>query len=441
MVRSWFALAGRITPGMLVRSVRLSVQLLVPRAALMLALVAASTASWATIAVTASQPGLQEWRQAGPGTGTQGSGTRFYHSSSSSGTVTENAHVLRVEVKLAFTGLPSGCEVYAGAGTYGLDAAIHTTVYGLTLGGITYNAAQLSNSNSTISPFVFHIINPSSGGYDSTPRTVTVRYFVKDGSTWSSATMDCTINRFNCFDAGVDSRKAYGDPNVAGRIEASSNAIAQSVVFSGWTYRGGLFAGNMPWESSSDRSGLARTQFWFDPGSTTVTASVLTLFRKGYNNEDDPNDRGSPNLGVFLPLSTDANLVTSGSSLESTSKWSTRLTVAPAGNPSGSSHRWDQNPISIPSVYLDDEYVNFALQKYAENGTVISSTQTHNAKHMVVALSDETGLTSTGTLQWRYFASREYETASTGIYSDSRPRVWTLTQDNPTAFGTVSVSQ
>ncbi|MBX7131504.1 MAG: hypothetical protein K1X67_02385 [Fimbriimonadaceae bacterium] len=349
--------------------------------------------------------------------------------------------MLRVEVKLSFSELPSGCEVYAGVVGHGLDAAVHTTVYGLTLGGYTYNSAQLSNSNSTISPFVFHIKDPSSNGYGSSPRTVIVRFFVKDGSSWSSATMECTVNRFNCFDAGIDSRKAFGDPNVEGRIEASSNAIAQSVVFSGWTYKGGLFAGNMPWQSSSDRSGLARTQFWFDPGSTGVTASVLTLFRKGYDNQNAAVDRGTPSLGVFMPLNNDANLVTSGASLESTSKWSTRLNISPAGNPSGTDHRWDQNPISIPTVYIKDEYVNFALQKYEEDGDLIQSTQTHNAKHLIVALSSESGLTSTGSLQWRYFASREYETAATGIYADSRPRVWTWTQGAPTAFSSASVSQ
>lgn len=410
--------------------------------ALALLVIGAHASANAEITVTPAQPGLAEWRDAGPGTNTQGAGTRFATSTPGSGTVMENLHVLRVQVKASFTGLPESCEVWAGALGCGVDAQSHGSVRGLTFDNDTYTCVPLANSNGTVSPLYFHVSNPSA------EQSETVRYFIYDTSTetWYSATTEYVIKRFDCHDAGIDTRLTFGDPNAAGRIEANPNEPGRNVVFANWVYRGGLFAGHMPWQNGSDRSGTARIQFFYDPGETAIHASTLTLFRKGHMNsgtsiEGEDHDRGTPAMGVFKPLADDENLFTSGAALEAGSKWSTRLAITPQGEGTGT-FRWDHHPISVPNVYLKNEYVNFPLDKYAENGTKILSTQSHAAKHLIVALASEADLSPEGAHQWRYFTSREYDALFTsGVYSNTQPRVWTLTEGEPSDFLELTVTE
>lgn len=398
---------------------------------------------YADIQATPGQAGLAEWRDAGPGTGCQGQGTRVAESGSlGSGTVLENLHVVRVEVQVQFSNLPATYEIWVGVPTgsqptLGVDALAHSQVKRMIFDSQYYTCVPGSQTTA----FRFHVGIASS-------QDVTVRYFVKDtgSNTWYTAATPYTVKRFYCHDAGIDTRQTFGDPNEEGRIELNPNAGLANVVFHDWVYRGGLFAGHMPWQNTTDRSGLARIQLYYDPGETQISASTLALFRRGHSSAsetpsgDDP-DRNTPALGVFLPLANDANLFASGSALEAGSKWSSRLNIAPQGEAT-SNHRWDYHPISVPTVYLKNEYVNFPLDKFNESGTRIASSQTHATKHIIVALADEADITPEDEVAWRYFASREYDALFTsGIYADSGPRVWTLTEGETSEFQQATVTQ
>ncbi|MBX7135766.1 MAG: hypothetical protein K1X67_24120 [Fimbriimonadaceae bacterium] len=391
----------------------------------------------ADLAVVPSHPGLAEWRDAGPGANTQGNGTI-----TSGSTVTGNLHVLRVEIQVLFSGLPEGYEVYVGTQSHGLDEfhdAIHSVAIPAhstlgTSGGGFYMKAALIGTPTERTPFIFHINNPLSAV--ETSLTVPVFFAVKNTSTnvWAYAKQNYSIVRLNCNDAAIDTRLTFGDPNVAGEVVPDPNASAGYVKFGPWQYKGGLFVGNMPWLASQDRSGKSRIQFYYDDGSTP-TVRTLTVFHRnsGY-------DRGTcPTLGAFLPRSNDSNLF-SGQSLsqrESGLSWGNRWDINPRPVAETATNEWDEEAISTVSTYLNDDFANFPLQKYQENGTLIAGAGTYSAGRVCLAVAEESTMTGSSPLGWRYFTSREFEDIFTeGIYTDCRPRVWGLTPGTLSDFVT-----
>lgn len=391
----------------------------------------------ASLTVVPSHPGLAEWRDAGPGGNTQGTGTI-----TSGTTVDSHLHVLRVEIKVLFSDLPDEYEVYVGTQSHGIDE-YHGTMHpvpipahatlGTSGGGFDMKAALISNPTQR-TPFIFHINNPLS--LVATSLTVPVFFAVKNTLThvWAFAKQDYSIVRLNCNDAAIDTRLTFGDPNVAGKVVPDPNASAGYVKFGPWQYKGGLFVGNMPWLASQDRSGTARIQFYYDE-SATPTVRTLTVFHRNSSYDRDT----CPTIGAFLPRSNDSNLFSSQSlsQRESGLSWGNRWDINPRPVGGTATNEWDEEAISTVSTYLNDDFANFPLQKYQENGTLIAGAGTYAAGRVCLAVAEESTMTGSSPLGWRYFMSREFEgVPADAIYDDCRPRVWGMTPGTLSAFVT-----
>jgi hypothetical protein len=110
------------------------------------------------------------------------------------------------------------------------------------------------------------------------------------------------------IDAAVDARKMHGQPNADGALpgldKLDGNAPARPINFGPWIYKGGLFAGNMPW-TSGDQSSAARTQLVFNSGgSGDLIFGTLAMLYMG----TPAGVTGSIDLGAFLPSSGDTNI-------------------------------------------------------------------------------------------------------------------------------------
>lgn len=160
---------------------------------------------------------------------------------------------------------------------------------------------------------------PGGSGYYVVKCTKTVTWTNTPGGWVSSTTyayerLDFALDKLVCSSMGasIDTRKAYGNPNVAGEYPANSNAPPRNVNFKDWIFRGGLFAGVMPL-LGSDRSGIARIQF---RTTTTETSgsylfSVLSLYYMGSPtdfNSDYTGFDADIDLGVYVPDDEDENL-------------------------------------------------------------------------------------------------------------------------------------
>jgi hypothetical protein len=203
----------------------------------------------------------------------------------------------------------------------------------------------------------------------------------------------------------IGSRRFYGRPNDDG-LPGDPNAFLRDVSYSGWAYKGGLFVGNMPWESR-DQSGTARTQLHVASGGTgTLRRATLVLYDLG-----SPHQLSGSIIGVFLPGVNDPNLNVATANVT----WSNRWHIEPTDEPTDPiDYRY--NPLSTVTVSGEGErYINFPLRD--SEGAIPAMS----LSRICLARTDE------DTWSWRYFASTAFEALETTYpRMDSRPRVWRL---------------
>lgn len=234
-----------------------------------------------------------------------------------------------------------------------------------------------------------------------------------------------TITKSLPNDASIDSRLFFGDANEAVEYDANPNTVARNVKFGLWTYKGGLFVGNMPW-ASRDQSGVSRLQLFGGSSPATHRFAVLSLFYL----EKSENSSGSLDIGAFFPASNDSNL----SVTETDSNWSNRWNIVPQSsepNPADYS-KYPVSRFSIGSTASTLEYVNWPLTK---------DTQTFDMATQKVCLAIHDEGNQLNSTVWRYFASREYQNLYSAFpQNDSRPRIWLLIEPTSNTEWTVQVA-
>jgi hypothetical protein len=233
-----------------------------------------------------------------------------------------------------------------------------------------------------------------------------------------------TLNKVVCHDASVDSRKTHGQPNLDGQLPGDPNADAKNVNFGDWVWKGGLFAGRVPW-TANDYSGTARIQLYPQGATGYVPRLVaLTLFHQG------PNSRftGDLDLGVFLPSDEDENLETTEGTLTWANKWGIVPQADPADPPDDSVY-----PVSkrlLTGSFQD--YVNWQLTTVSKQETKTSSMA---LQALCLAAHDEEAWSTTHSA-WRYFGSREYQALFPTEFpkNDCAPRLWVVTKGESTVW-------
>jgi hypothetical protein len=230
----------------------------------------------------------------------------------------------------------------------------------------------------------------------------------QDGS--SCTYLDLDLAKLSCDDASVDSRRGFGQPNLAGEFPGDPNAPARPIKFGAWNYRGGLFLGNMP-AATGDQSGTARIQLYVPSGGQgTIRLATLSLYDFG-----SPASAYGVNLGVFLPSSTDPNLNVGEGAVTWDSKWGSILPRDTASSPPDHT----QDPLQTLTLSgAGGAYRSLPLQ------ATDSLPPTMALSRICLALTDEDPATGP---YWRYFGSKEYGPGfSTFPANDSAPRVWRL---------------
>lgn len=232
-------------------------------------------------------------------------------------------------------------------------------------------------------------------------------------NTSSGVYTNYSLNLMELLQSGsaIDTRRAFGQPNLAGELPADPNAPARAVDFTSWTYSGGQFVGSMPAGSTTDESGLARMQFWGGTGgSGTCLAATASLLDMGSRT----TPTGAETVGIYIPSSSDPNLGSGPGALTWTGAW----TITPSSGRSSPVNYW-QTPVSTLTLSATNttDYLNWIIADTYGSGYVIPSSVFN---HMAFALTDET----TGP-SWHYFGSMPYTSiATTFPGTDSRPRVW-----------------
>lgn len=212
------------------------------------------------------------------------------------------------------------------------------------------------------------------------------------------------------YAASIDSRTCYGQPNLDGQYMADPNSDPRNVSFAGWVYKGGLFAGNMPW-STGDQSGLARIQLFFgeylpDP---LVRLSTLTCYYMGCPSTAS-NEVG---IGAYL-----------GQSATGPYYWSTKWAVTPRTTPFDPPD-YTQDPfqvVNFTSSSTAQEYCNWSITRITSTSRTCYGA-TNNG--FVLAMDGEN---STYGPYWRYFASPAYQAlfSSVQYLNDCAPRIWNI---------------
>ncbi|HZH97546.1 MAG TPA: hypothetical protein VEX38_01130 [Fimbriimonadaceae bacterium] len=211
-----------------------------------------------------------------------------------------------------------------------------------------------------------------------------------------------------CDDASVDSRKMFGQPNVDGQWPGDPNAEKQNVNFGAWTWRGGLFIGNMPWQTG-DQSGTARIQLYpqglsnwsFDGDLQMLVASLYDL------GKPPGLTVATTEVQLRVPSSTDSYF----NSAEATVNWSSKWTT---GNP------------TQEETFTSTQALNYANWKVPWNlADPISPLKFY------LQLKDEEDAISNQTVTWRYFGSREFQSAFPNVFpaNDSAPRLWVVSEE------------
>ncbi|MGV3615284.1 MAG: hypothetical protein ACO1SV_08115 [Fimbriimonas sp.] len=234
------------------------------------------------------------------------------------------------------------------------------------------------------------------------------------GTSHTYTYVDLDLAKLGCGDASVDSRKAYGQPNLAGELPGDPNAPPRPINFGGWVYKGGLFVGNMP-AATRDQSGMARLQLYVPSGgSGAVRLATLSLF-----------DLASPSIapgaivGAYLPSATDTNLSVGAGAVTWDTKWGS---VQPRATPSSPPDDARDPLVSMTLTGTGSEYRNFPLNR---NDAVPASMA---LSKICLALTDEDPNDGP---YWRYFGSSTYQGShSTFPLNDCGPRVWRLGEES-----------
>lgn len=253
---------------------------------------------------------------------------------------------------------------------------------------------------------------------------VPVTYYYTDSSsstvwTYHSESnfkrIDVNITKLMCGDASVDTRRMFGQPNRDGVVVPDANEPLRNVKFGTWQYKGGLFVGNMP-PNSTDQSGTSRAQFYVPSGGTgTLVNGCLTVADAG-----QPSALSSTaSIGLFIPQSTDPNLAVT----EANVNWATRWDIEPY-NPI--SLRYDTIPVTTQSLSgaSTNDYVSWS---FLPSSAVLP---TGSLNKLCLALTNEPTDPSGLSAVWRYFVGKEFSDKSALGFpgDDCLPRVWRIGQ-------------
>jgi len=238
-----------------------------------------------------------------------------------------------------------------------------------------------------------------------------------NNTSWGRS--EYVLAKLTCYDASVDTRRTYGQPNKAGEQPGDPNAPLRSVNFGSWDFKGGVFLGNMP-TLGADHSGTARTQLYVQGGSTyssTYLFAALSLFDEGKPN--DSSISGAIDAGIYFPSSSDTNLSVG----EGDVTWPTQWQSITPGAVSSTSTDYTQHPyydITLTDGNSND-YAVFQLTKVG--GTKPSMA----LSNICLAIVDEATTVSYSFQCWHYFASREFQNTSSAFpKNDCAPRVWLI---------------
>lgn len=108
------------------------------------------------------------------------------------------------------------------------------------------------------------------------------------------------------YDVSVDTRKAYGQPDVEGQLPGDPNAEPAAVKFGDWVFKGGMFVGRMA-PQTRDQSGTSRIQLRFPPFSWPSDGSspyMLLMSLYGVGAPQNAPDRNW-SFGIYMPNATD----------------------------------------------------------------------------------------------------------------------------------------
>ncbi len=200
----------------------------------------------------------------------------------------------------------------------------------------------------------------------------------------------------------IDSRQTYGQPDLPDRFPAvDPNAPARNITFKDWTYRGGLFVGQMN-PDSNDLSGAARIQIYpsVGPNSNTEIAT-LSLLHLG----SAPGTWPEFATLTSIVAANDANLNVPLTQLTWASKWSTVIGSA---------------ELLLDGATPNDDYVNWPA-------SILPSSP-----RMIVQRKDENLDEPPANSGWHYFASAARLTGETSYpLIDGHPRVWYVDRQTP----------
>jgi len=260
----------------------------------------------------------------------------------------------------------------------------------------TYPSFTMSGWAVDTNAFQFHISPPTSSG--GAERIFLIKHVVTSGGITNTMLQrnDYNLTQHNMDSVPIDSRKIYGQPDIAGEVKEDGNAPLRNANYYGWTYNGGLFAGNSP-TTTPDRSGTARSQFYRSDTTTftgvTLTDLVLCYLGSPTGFSSDSHYR------IYSVSNTDPSYFVTAATVT----WSTAWNIGTA---------IPGDPLDLSTLSYGD-YANF-------QGTTVPN-------RITLALANEATDVSASTPDWRYFASPEYAVASGLITAmDAQPHVWVL---------------
>lgn len=219
-------------------------------------------------------------------------------------------------------------------------------------------------------------------------------------------------------DCSIDTRKTFNASNEA-NVEswfADANTLLRNLNFDPYSFRGGLFAGHIPFERK-DRSGTARFQLWFNdfdlsayseledpPALQFATATV-------WDNGTIPGASSTEEWDDAFDL---AYYFGSDGTTEGDTTWATRWNTSLPGSPPN-----DLFSAPVPAwSEANQEYVNLRLTQAEPSG---ATTHASLLKWIYARCELEEEFKSEHTMRWRYFLSKEAAGEDT---ADKAPRCW-----------------
>lgn len=211
----------------------------------------------------------------------------------------------------------------------------------------------------------------------------------------------------------IDTRKAYGNPNADGHLPGDPNAELDHVAFSGYRWKGGLFIGCAPYQSTGDESGYARIQVQLPDVASNQwsgrarshNGDLLVLYDKGPSmRKNFVNASDDVTIGDYFPAITDTD-IPSWANLTWNTRWAS---VEPTEQGSDSYHLAHQTYRLMPSNA--DHFVPFEIPSVH--------------KRVVLALENEVAIRDYFPI-WRYFLSASEAPYSASVLEQtSGPHIW-----------------